>query len=48
MGFETYIRMNDGVKANLLEEAVQTSYQKAGQIFIVYMFIKSKKGYVHE
>lgn len=32
LGFEPHARMSDGVKANLLEEAVQTSYEKAGQM----------------
>lgn len=46
--FEIHIRMSDVVKTNFLEEAVQTIYEKTGQIFIVYMFTKLKKGYVHE
>lgn len=32
LGFEPHTRMSDGVKASLLEEAVQTSYEKAGQM----------------
>lgn len=32
VGFGAHARMSDGVKADLLEEAVQTSYEKAGQM----------------
>lgn len=31
LGFEPHARMSDGVKAAILEEAVQTSYEKAGR-----------------
>lgn len=39
VGFEPHVCMSDGVKAELLEEAVQTSYEKADQqVFITWIY----------